>query len=249
MPSKYWIKLHQEILEDPKMGRLPDNLWRRSIELFLLAGELGSDLKEDDRGHLPATGEIAWRLRQLEERLEAELHQLAQVGILTQTETGWFVTNFVKRQKHVNPAERMKQYRERKREKELQNSDTKGVTYRNAEIEERKENTTPNGVGNKLPDQVDKPDGPKKQLMGMFNKTTNMQMPHRKTDVSFWWSSIGELYKMVNCDVDIGEYLIKQSVERMSQKGLDITSPNSILGYCRAILAEGNGKKKRMVIT
>jgi len=29
MGSPYWIKLYHEILNDPKMGRLPDRLWRR----------------------------------------------------------------------------------------------------------------------------------------------------------------------------------------------------------------------------
>ena len=40
MGAKFWIKLYHEILDDPKMGRMPDRLWRRTIELFLLAGEL-----------------------------------------------------------------------------------------------------------------------------------------------------------------------------------------------------------------
>lgn len=114
MPSKYWIKLYQEILHDPKMGMLPDNLWRRTIELFLLAGELSSD-SEDERGILPSTKEMAWLLRQSPTTLEQELTELAEVGILTRLETGWLVTNFAKRQEEVKPAERMKQYRQRQR--------------------------------------------------------------------------------------------------------------------------------------
>lgn len=114
MASKYWIKLYQEILQDPKMGMLSDNLWRRTIELFLLAGELSSD-DEQERGVLPSTKEIAWLLRQPVTGLEQELTELAQVGILTRLETGWLVTNFAKRQAEVQPAERMKRYRERQR--------------------------------------------------------------------------------------------------------------------------------------
>ena len=57
MASRYWIKLYHEILDDPKMGRLPDALFRRAIELFLIAGENGRD------GGLPALADIAWRLR------------------------------------------------------------------------------------------------------------------------------------------------------------------------------------------
>ena len=43
MASKYWIKLYYEILDDPKLGKLTDWLFRRAIELFLLAGENDND--------------------------------------------------------------------------------------------------------------------------------------------------------------------------------------------------------------
>jgi hypothetical protein len=49
--ARFWIKLYLEILDDPKMGRLPDHLWRRAVELFLLAGRAGND------GALPALRE------------------------------------------------------------------------------------------------------------------------------------------------------------------------------------------------
>jgi hypothetical protein len=110
MASKYWIKLYHEILHDPKMGRLPDNVWRRAIELFLLAGEL------DEGGKLPETEEIAWLLRQPNpEKLEAELEHLEQVKILALIPDGWLVTKFADRQAAVSDADRMKEYRNRKR--------------------------------------------------------------------------------------------------------------------------------------
>ena len=76
MPSNYWIKLYHEILDDPKMGRLPDSLWRRVTELFLLAGDA------DENGYLPCVESMAWRLRIDENVLIAELEQLADVGIV-----------------------------------------------------------------------------------------------------------------------------------------------------------------------
>lgn len=110
MASKYWIKLYHEILHDPKMGRLPDNIWRRAIEIFLLAGEL------DEGGNLPETEEIAWLLRQPDtEKLEAELAHLERVKILTRRPGGWLVTKFADRQTAVSDADRMKEYRKRKR--------------------------------------------------------------------------------------------------------------------------------------
>jgi hypothetical protein len=55
--KRIWIKLYLEILNDSKMGKLPDWLWRRAIELFLLAGENGDD------GLLRPVPDLAWRLR------------------------------------------------------------------------------------------------------------------------------------------------------------------------------------------
>jgi hypothetical protein len=56
MKTRFWIKLYLEILDDPKMGQLPDGLWRSAIELFLLAGENGND------GLLQPVTDLAWRL-------------------------------------------------------------------------------------------------------------------------------------------------------------------------------------------
>lgn len=117
MAAKYWIKLYHEILEDSKMGRLPDNLWRRAIELFLMAGEL------DSQGQLPGTGDIAWRLRQSEEVLEDELSRLESLGILTKNDKGWLVTNFAKRQAPTETVDRVRQFR--KRQRRLASSDEK----------------------------------------------------------------------------------------------------------------------------
>jgi hypothetical protein len=43
MSTKFWIKLNIEILDDLKMGRLANHMWRRAVELFLLAGREGND--------------------------------------------------------------------------------------------------------------------------------------------------------------------------------------------------------------
>jgi len=109
MPSKYWIKLYHEILEDPKMGKLPDNLWRRAIELFLLAGDL------DNGGSLPDIEGLSWRLRTDKEHLETDLVELASVGIVSQVDGVWIVTNFSKRQEPVDNAVRVAQHRKQKR--------------------------------------------------------------------------------------------------------------------------------------
>lgn len=123
MASNFWIKLYHEILHDPKMGRLPDNVWRRAIELFLLAGEL------DDDGKLPNTEDMAWLLhRPSIEEFETELDHLERIRILTRLDDGWLVTKFSERQKAISDAERAKAYRGRKHKGSVSQEDNKPVT-------------------------------------------------------------------------------------------------------------------------
>ena len=93
MSSYYWAKVWIEILDDMKMCRLPDRLWRRTIELVLIAKE-----QREQDGYLPSLEDMAWRLRTNAELLEAELTDLARVGIVENLVGGWHVTNFTKRQ-------------------------------------------------------------------------------------------------------------------------------------------------------
>jgi DnaD/phage-associated family protein len=102
--KRQWIKLYLEIINDPKMGKLPDWLWRRAIELFLLAGENGDD------GLLQPVTDLAWRLRTPEERLTASLVALSEVGVVHETPNGWVVTHFKDRQ-YSESYERVKRYR------------------------------------------------------------------------------------------------------------------------------------------
>lgn len=104
----YWIKYYHEILDDPKMAVLPDRLWRRVSELFLLAGRL------DKNGELPDTNQIAWALRMPTDDLAMDLQQLIPTGIIVRTLTGWFIPNFEKRQGPASDVERKQQERKRK---------------------------------------------------------------------------------------------------------------------------------------
>jgi len=104
-----WVKLYIEILDDPKMGRLAHNLWRRVIELILLAGRTGND------GALPPVEEMAWTLRLSRDRLLEDLHSLAEVGVVHEAQPGtWIVTNFASRQSPVPLEERVRMSRLRK---------------------------------------------------------------------------------------------------------------------------------------
>lgn len=129
--ADYWMKLYIEILDDPKMATLPDRLWRRTIELFLVAKKLHLD------GHLPDTRQIAWLLRMNADDLEHDMSQIATTGIVTREVNGWFIPNFVKRQAAVPDIERKAQERIRKKSQQyyedvtdLSRSVTQSTEYR-----------------------------------------------------------------------------------------------------------------------
>ena len=104
---RQWIKLHIEILDDPKMGRMPDRLFRRTIELFLLAGK-----SDNNEGVLPPIEDIAWLLRVDEAVLLDDLYALQALDIVHEIEPGiWVVTHFSERQDPDTPAERVAKHR------------------------------------------------------------------------------------------------------------------------------------------
>ena len=108
--SKYWMKFYYEMLDDPKIGKLSDHLFRLWVNLLLLAGELG------EGGFLPKPDDIAWRLRPYElETLESDLSQLEYAKLLEFRDNRPFITKFAERQAHTDNATRQRQYRERKR--------------------------------------------------------------------------------------------------------------------------------------
>ena len=125
--NNYWMKLWFDILRDPKMGMLPDRLWRRVIELFLLAGQEGED------GILPDVSEIAWQLNKSKNTIVADLKSIKKTGIVDQNDDGvWFVTNFKKRNEPINAAKRTKDYRLRGRNENSDDERYESVTKRHS---------------------------------------------------------------------------------------------------------------------
>ena len=137
--ADYWIKAYHEILDDPKMATLPDRLWRRVMEIFLLAGRLS----KDKDGNIPDTKQLAWILRMNTDDLSMDLRQLEILGIIKSTQTGWLVINFKKRQAASTDAERKKQQRERDQRKQYYNDDNVTELSRNVtqSTEDRVQNT------------------------------------------------------------------------------------------------------------
>lgn len=133
MSSYYWIKLYDDILDDPKMGRLSDGAFRLCINLFLLAGR-----GNPRNGELPPFDDTAWVLRLGQEEFTSQWGELERAGIVGIIDGCPRVLNFEKRQGALTPAEKQKLYRDRKRGEALQDSDhsvTTGVTKGNADID------------------------------------------------------------------------------------------------------------------
>lgn len=127
MATKYWLKLYHEMLDDPKVARLPDSSYRRFIECILLAGEL------DEAGYLPPVMDMAWRLRLDETTLTQDLARLASSELLEIKPDGrWFVTSFEKRQKGLTKQEYMQRLRDERRA--LLEADNSPVTIGNTKV-------------------------------------------------------------------------------------------------------------------
>jgi hypothetical protein len=93
MTSLYWIKLYHNLLNDMDFAVLPDNVWRRYVEMLLLAGFTGNNPQ------LPTTEKIGWHLRlQKPATLPDELARLAELGLVEQNEAGWYLPNFAEQQ-------------------------------------------------------------------------------------------------------------------------------------------------------
>lgn len=118
MANRYWIKLYIEILDDPKMGMLSADLWRFTVELFLLAGEINCN------GMLQHVTQISWRLRYSVTQVETWLKQLEKAGIVEETENGWIVSHFEARQAASATNERVKRFRERQKEQKVKRNVT-----------------------------------------------------------------------------------------------------------------------------
>jgi hypothetical protein len=146
MPAQhnyYFLKLHYDIIDDWKVGTLPDSLKWRFIQCLCVAGEY------QKKGLLPDINHFAYRIRQEPQSLNSDMMRLAQNELveLVQTSEGerWYITNYEKRQKKIPNDQRQRDYRNRQKQKKIaenNNSVTElsrkrydSVTIRNTELE------------------------------------------------------------------------------------------------------------------
>jgi len=113
MASRYWIKLHHALLDDPQMGRLSDSQFRLAINLLLLAGDY------EQGGRLPALEDMRWRLRD-PAHFDEDLAALAACGILSEADGSLQVAHFAERQAAMSAEERSRMRQERARREDYQ---------------------------------------------------------------------------------------------------------------------------------
>lgn len=124
----HWIKLYVEMIDDPKVGILPDAIKWRWVSALLLAGELNED------GFLPDVNDMAWRLHTNVETLQGEMRTIAGRGLVELKEhpdgsERWFIKAFAKRQAPATGTERSRMSRHRARQGS--SNDTPDDTQRN----------------------------------------------------------------------------------------------------------------------
>ena len=242
MTSYYWIKLYHEILDDPKMALLPDRLWRRVVELFVLAGKYGTT------GVIPDSRSIAWLLRMEYDELEMDMKQIATTGIIEPVTNGWLVVNFAKRQAAVSGADRVQQHR--KRVKKLQYYEPAN-TPDNSEVTQLKRVVTQ--INRLTESDIDTDTDKDLEDITAAATTANVQPFGQLYDAFLDATKIAPtmlnerkaadtIREWVSAKITPGE--VKQAVEEMQQKELTIVGPWSVTNAINIVRSKGSAKKK-----
>lgn len=251
-----WFRLYNELADDPKIRRVAvmteqheliiTGLW---VKLLIIAnvshvrGELRMAID------LPYTLEdISYDVRLPMDQLEALLDAMIRVEMLHKDGDCYVITHFFDRQykSDTDGAERVRRYRQRKAAEKKQaagddsSNDYTKLQYHNSNVTvtppetETESDTDTNVVGEKPPPA----DRPKKRLMSTFQSATGLKMPHKKPDIGFWYSNIGEIYKITDECYEDADQLIKLAVKKLRDDRLTIGGPESIVKTCRALWAE-----------
>lgn len=137
MTTSYWLKLWIDLLDDPKTGRIPDWLFRRFI-LFLCAAK-----EYDHDGLLQPVPDLAWRLRLSEAQVDEALRALSEAGVVQKTADGWLIVNFRKRQAPSDSADRVRRFREEKKQCNVTVTDTSSALLCSDSVNNKESLNTP----------------------------------------------------------------------------------------------------------
>jgi hypothetical protein len=133
MSTRWWFKMVNEILDDPKIARMSDGLFRAFVLLLAAANEAGED------GRLPELDNMSWRMRIPAADLQGHLDSLTALGCSHKDKRGrWWMTNFARRQAPATPAERQAHRREL-----ASRGESRNVTANVTELKKRREESEP----------------------------------------------------------------------------------------------------------
>ena len=106
--SNPWLRLYVELLDDPKVQRLPPALFKLWINLLCVAARCA--------GVLPATSDLAFMLRAAPDSLAGSVAELLAGGLLDETPDGLRPHNWDRRQyRSDNSTARVRQHRDKLR--------------------------------------------------------------------------------------------------------------------------------------
>ena len=107
-----WFRFYSEALDDPKVQRLPGDLFKAWVNLLCLANEA------DERGTLPDVADIAFRLRMDDQKTADALRGLCRAGLLDGDEDdGYSIHAWDKRQPDSDSStERVRRHRAKKQQ-------------------------------------------------------------------------------------------------------------------------------------
>lgn len=160
-----WFRVYDDLVDDPKVQRLPAETFRGLINLWCLASNNG--------GILPPHDEIAFKLRLSPQKATKLLDDLVAAGLLEHDDRGVFPHNWDGRQHKSDVSnERVKRHRERKRNADVTLHPP--LPKRPQSTETETDNSVANATGGEPPKVLSPADqlwmeGPEK-LMGLGAK-------------------------------------------------------------------------------
>lgn len=99
-----WFRFYDTALDDPKVQRLPGELFKAWVNLLCLASR--------NSGRLPDLPDVSFALRISEADVESIVSKLSVAGLMDATEDGWTPHNWEKRQyKSDSSTERVREHR------------------------------------------------------------------------------------------------------------------------------------------
>lgn len=103
-----WFRLYSELLNDPKIQNLPDNLFKIWINTLCLASH--------NNGTLPCVSDVSFAFRETIDETKAAFHALQTAGLLITVGETFQVKNWRKRQfKSDTSTDRVRKHRDRYR--------------------------------------------------------------------------------------------------------------------------------------